>query len=69
MILRELRTARNLTLKQVAEAIGVSEAAMSLYETGKRHPPVRIAKRLGDFYGFPWSDIYNDIQPQEGVES
>lgn len=65
MTLRELRMARSLTLKQVAEAVGVTESAMSLYETGKRHPPVRIAKRLGSFYEIPWSDFYKDIQAQE----
>lgn len=51
MRLREIRHIRGLTLKQVADEAKVSEAAMSLYERGKRNPNLvtayRIAKALG----------------------
>lgn len=36
--LRTIRKARGLTLKQLGEMVGVSEASVSQYELGKRQP-------------------------------
>ena len=49
--IRERRRALSLTMKKLASAIGVSEGAISHYETGRREPDpdtlVRIASVLG----------------------
>lgn len=61
MTLRELRNSIGLTMKQVAEKVRTSEATISLIETGKRRPSVKIAKRLGKLYGIPWTDFFKDV--------
>ena len=48
--IRELRKARNLTLKKLGNMIGVSESAMSLYETGKRSPDYATVVKLAELF-------------------
>ena len=49
--LRELRKAKGLTMKELGEAIGVTESAVGLYENGRRKPDYEklqlIARTLG----------------------
>lgn len=61
MTLRDKRKEMGLTMKQVAEMVRTSEANISLIETGKRHPTVRLAKRLGKLLGVPWTDFFKDV--------
>lgn len=48
--IREARKAKSLTMKELGQLIGVSESAISMYETFKREPDnatlVNIAKTL-----------------------
>ena len=48
--IREIRRAAGMTAKELADAVGVAESTMSLYENGKREPEyktlMRIAKQL-----------------------
>jgi transcriptional regulator with XRE-family HTH domain len=46
MKLAEYRKAQGLTLSKMASSLGVSEGAMSRYETGKRSPSWQILERL-----------------------
>lgn len=61
MTIREIRKERGLTMKQVADMVQVSEAVISLIETGKRRPSIRVAKRLGKLFGIRWEDFYKDV--------
>lgn len=61
MTLRERRKELGLTMKQVAAKVKASESTISLIETGKRRPCIKIAKRLGKLYGIPWTDFYKDV--------
>lgn len=49
--IRQIRLAQGLTMKQLGEAIGCTEAAVSFYERGLRQPDndtlIRIATTLG----------------------
>lgn len=49
--LRELRRAKGMTMKELGEAIGVTESAIGLYENGRRKPNYEklqlIARTLG----------------------
>lgn len=54
--LRELRGER--TIREVSEAVGVTEAAMSYYETGKRIPRPQIMIRIANYYGLPVGTIF-----------
>lgn len=48
--LRELRRARGLTQREVAEYLGISNAGYSLYELGHREPGIAILKKLTELY-------------------
>jgi transcriptional regulator with XRE-family HTH domain len=46
MNLRDIRKSKGLTMKQVADAAQISEAAVSLYENGKRFPNLSTAYKI-----------------------
>lgn len=46
--LRTLRKARGLTLKQLGELVGVSEASVSQYENEKRQPDNEMLLKLAE---------------------
>lgn len=50
-VLRQLRKSKGLTMKDVALAIDVSEATVSLYERGLRSPSYEILLKLGEYFG------------------
>ena len=49
--LRNLREDRDLTQKQIAEMLGMSQTGYSKYETGENDIPTQILLKLADFYG------------------
>ena len=49
--LKSLREKKNITKKQVADAIGVTERAYITYEYGQRDVSTETLQRLADFYG------------------
>jgi len=48
--LRELRTLKNVTQKQVAESTGLSERGYQNYELGEREPTLANINKLADFF-------------------
>lgn len=48
--LKELRLARNLTLKQMAEYLGMVQRNYQRYETGEVDPPLSKAIALADYF-------------------
>jgi transcriptional regulator with XRE-family HTH domain len=56
-MLKELRQNRNLTLKEVAVAIGVKLQAISHYEKNIRMPSIQIITKLSKFYGVPRDEL------------
>ena len=49
--IKELRTEAGLTQQELADRLGISKQAVSMYETGKRRPAFEIADALADFFG------------------
>lgn len=49
--LRECRKRMNLTMKELGAIVGVTEAAISHYELGKRQPDYDLAVKLSDCLG------------------
>lgn len=49
--LKELRKKSGLTKKEISQAVGISQAAISRWESGLQVPQVDFAKILADFYG------------------
>ncbi len=55
--LRELRAARGVTLKAMAEAIGVSAAYLSALEHGRRGAPTwYLVQRIITFFNVIWDE-------------
>lgn len=46
----ELRKARHLTQKQVAEGVNITEVAIQNYEAGRRKPNYDILIALADYF-------------------
>ena len=58
-IARELVELRgNKTIKEVADANGISVSALSMYEAAKRIPRDEIKVRLADYYGVDVSSLF-----------
>ena len=51
--LRSLRENKNLTQKQIAEHLNMSQTGYSQYETGKNDIPTDILIKLSNFYKVP----------------
>ena len=49
-MLRALRKARGMTLKEVAERVGVAESTVSQYENGKRDPDFETLLKLAELF-------------------
>ena len=48
--IRDLREDHDLTQKQVAEMLGMSQTGYSKYETGENDVPTHILIKLANFY-------------------
>ena len=48
---------KNLTQKEAAKLIGISEPSLSNYESGKTFPSVPVIKRIEEVYGVTYADI------------
>ena len=49
--IRSLREDRDLTQKQIAQMLGMSQTGYSKYETGENDIPTAILIKLANFYG------------------
>lgn len=54
--LRKLRGER--TINSVADNVGISKSALTMYETGNRIPRDDIKARLADFYGVSVDSLF-----------
>ena len=48
--IRDLREDRDLTQKQIAQFLGMSQTGYSKYETGENDIPTAVLIKLADFY-------------------
>ena len=48
--IRDLREDHDLTQKQVAQILGMSQTGYSKYETGENELPVAVLEKLADIY-------------------
>ena len=48
--LREIRKNKKITMKDLAVFLGISESAVSLYETGKSQPDHETLKKIADYF-------------------
>ena len=55
--LKQVRLSKGLNQKELAEALNLSQAAISGYETGKYDPGMKIWKMIADYYLIEDGDI------------
>ena len=58
--LKEQRTKKNLTMRQVCDAVDISEGYYSMIESGERRPSVETAKKIAAVLGFDWTQFFPD---------
>ena len=56
--LEDLRNKKNISQKKLAEIVGVTQVAISQYETGKSVPKINIAVKLADVFGVTCEELY-----------
>ena len=49
--IKELRENRNISQEKLAEKIGISKSAISMYEQGSRIAPMKIQEKIANFFG------------------
>lgn len=49
--IKSLRESRGLTQAQLGDAVGVSDKAVSTWESGKREPRMGVSEKLAEFFG------------------
>ena len=57
--LTRLRKSKKVTIKELAETVGVSSACISRYGKGVRKMPVETAKKIAQVLGVDWWTLYN----------
>lgn len=58
MELREMRKRRNLSQKALGRLIGLSQRAISAYESGDRRPSPEVADRIGKIFKLSREQIW-----------
>lgn len=57
VLLRRKRHEKGITMKVVADSIGVHHSLISTYEMGKRNPSLRALRKLSEFYEIPYGTL------------
>jgi len=57
-VLTMYRKKRKLTVTELANKIGVTEACISRYETGSRSIPIKSAKKIAEVLKVKWWKLY-----------
>ncbi len=60
MKLKELRSAKGVSQKQVADALGVTDVAYYYWESEKREPSFSDVKRLAEYFGVTAGEVLGD---------
>lgn len=59
--LKQVRLSRGMNQKELAEALNLSQAAISGYETGKYDPGMKIWKQIADYFGVSVDYLIEDV--------
>ena len=49
-ILKLLRTEKNMSQQELADALGISKSAVNMYERGERQPTFEILESIADYF-------------------
>lgn len=57
--IKKMRTDRNITQEQLAEAVGVSRQTVVAIEKGNYTPSLMLALNLAKFFGVPVEELFH----------
>lgn len=60
----ELREAKKLTKKELAEKLEISAASLGYYESGERLPDISIACKIADFFGITCDELIRGVKSE-----
>lgn len=60
-----LRREKKLTQAELALILGVSQRMVAACELGERRPSARLAQRIGQELGMPWTFFFEDEDCQK----
>lgn len=63
MRIKEIREARGMTRKQIADAVGVSEVAVYYWENGRQKPSADKLPKLAELLGCTIDALYGREPP------
>lgn len=66
ILLQKLRTEKGLTQKELAEAIGVTDKAVSRWETGRGFPDLSCLQKISDTFGLSINELLAGERAEEG---
>ena len=66
--LKNLREAKSETVEQLANAVGISQSAVSMYETGNRIPRDEIKIRIAEHFSVPVESIFFPVEQHDTCE-
>lgn len=69
MSIREVRRRKNITQKQLADAIGVNYTVISKYESGKVSPPSGRLARIAEVLGVSVDELIESQKPSDSAAS
>lgn len=58
--LKQIRVAKNMTIRKVCDLAGISESFYCMIENGERRPSVETAKKIAAVLGFDWTMFFPD---------
>ncbi|WKZ59229.1 MAG: helix-turn-helix transcriptional regulator [Cyclobacteriaceae bacterium] len=61
--IRSFRLAKNLTIRELADKVGVSHVMITSYENGRANPRPKVLQRIADIFGVSKEDFTNS-EPQ-----
>ena len=64
-MMKTLRVEKNETELQMAGALGISQSAVTMYESGKRIPRDEIKIRIAEHFGVSVDSIFFPKKPHE----
>ncbi len=57
--IKYFRLKNGMTVEELADAIGCTKAAISLYENGEREPSIDICKKIAKVLNIPWVELFS----------
>ena len=68
-MVKTLRIKQNMTQKQLAEAVGLSQSGLSRIENGAKRPSLKVAMRIADVLGSSVDRLFSAQNPHKSGET